>query len=105
MNEIINKFLSTGDKFMPGIHLRNPGFTHSVCGPFTKNKKRIQKFKETEGSGETKRELKLALNMTWFIETLRICLEEQLLINYYMMKHLKLPKKQNMMDINEYMLQ
>ena len=54
---------------MPGIHLRNPGFTHSVCGPFTKNKKRIQKFKEIEGSEETKRELKLALNMTWFIET------------------------------------
>ena len=93
MSEIINKFLSAGDKFMPGIHLRNPGFTHSVCGPFTKNKKRIQKFKETRGSEKTKRELKLAFNMTWFIETLRICLEEQLLINYYVIKHLILPKK------------
>ena len=36
MNEIINKFLLVGDKFMPGIHLRQPGFPHSACGPFTK---------------------------------------------------------------------
>ena len=37
MNEIVNKFLLTGDKFMPEIHLRQPGFTYSACGPFTKN--------------------------------------------------------------------
>ena len=48
MNEIVNKFLLVGDKFMPEMHLRQPGFTYSVCGPFTKNKERIQKFKETE---------------------------------------------------------
>ena len=47
MNEIVNKFLLVGDKFMPEMHLRQPGFTYSACGPFTKNKKRIQKFKET----------------------------------------------------------
>ena len=47
MNKIINKFLLAGDKFMPEIHLRQPGFTYSACGPFTKNKERIQKFKET----------------------------------------------------------
>ena len=41
MNEIINKFLLAGDKFMPEMHLRQPGFTYSVCGPFTKNKERI----------------------------------------------------------------
>ena len=35
-----------GDKFMPEMHLRQPGFTYSACGPFTKNKERIQKFKE-----------------------------------------------------------
>ena len=29
------------------MHLRQPGFKHSVCGLFTKNKERIQKFKET----------------------------------------------------------
>ena len=32
---------------MPEMHLRQPGFTYSACGPFTKNKERIQKFKET----------------------------------------------------------
>ena len=50
MNEassIINKFLLACDKFMPEMHLRRPGFTYSACGPFTKNKQRIQKFLET----------------------------------------------------------
>ena len=46
MNDIINKFLLIGDKFMPEMHLRQPGFTYSACGPFTKNKERIQKFKQ-----------------------------------------------------------
>ena len=47
MNEIINKFLLAGDKFMPEMHLRQPGFTYSDCGPFTKNKERVQKFMQT----------------------------------------------------------
>ena len=47
MNEIINKFLLVGDKFMPEMHLKQPGFTYSVCGPFTKNKGRIEKFMQT----------------------------------------------------------
>ena len=47
MNEIINKFLLVGDKFMPEMHLRQPGFTYSACGPFTKNKGRIGKFMQT----------------------------------------------------------
>ena len=47
MNEIINKFLLVGDKFMPEMHLRQPGFTYSACGPFTKNKERIEKFMQT----------------------------------------------------------
>ena len=47
MNEIINKFLLVGDKFMPEMHLRQPGFTYSACGPFTKNKERIEKFLKT----------------------------------------------------------
>ena len=51
MNDIINKFLLAGDKFMPEMHLRQSRFTCSACGPFTKNKERIQKFKET---GDTK---------------------------------------------------
>ena len=47
MNEIINKFLLVGDKFMPEMHLRQPGFTYSACGPFTKNKERIEKFMQS----------------------------------------------------------
>ena len=43
MNEIINKFLLVGDKFIE-MHLRQPGFTYSACGPFTKNKEIIEKF-------------------------------------------------------------
>ena len=44
MNEIVNKFLLAGDKFMPEIHLRQPQFVYSACGTFTKNKERIQKL-------------------------------------------------------------
>ena len=43
----INEFLLAGDKFMPEMHLRQPGFTYSACGPFTKHKERIKKFEET----------------------------------------------------------
>ena len=50
MIEIVNKFLLAGDKFMSEMNLRQPGFTYSACGLFTKNKERIQKFKETENS-------------------------------------------------------
>ena len=47
MNEIVNKFLLVGDKFMPEMHLKQPGFTYSACGPFTKNKQKIEKFMQT----------------------------------------------------------
>ena len=47
MNEIVNTFLLAGNKFMPEMHLRQPGFTYSAYGTFTTNKRRIQKFKET----------------------------------------------------------
>ena len=47
MNEIVDKLLLAGDKFMQEMHLKQPGFTYSVSGPFTKNKERIRKFKET----------------------------------------------------------
>ena len=51
MNDIINKFLLAGDKFMPEMHSKQPQFTYSACGLFTKSKGRVQKFKET---GDTK---------------------------------------------------
>ena len=43
----MDNFLLVGDKFMPEMHLKQPGFTYSACGPFTKNKKRIENFMQT----------------------------------------------------------
>ena len=48
MNKIVNKILLAGDKFMPKMHLKQPGFTYSGCGLFTKNKGRIQNLKKQE---------------------------------------------------------
>ena len=50
MNDIINTFLLAGDKFMPEMHLRQPEFTYSACGPCTKSKERMKKFKQTGDS-------------------------------------------------------
>ena len=47
MDEIVSKFLLVGDKFMPEMHLRQVRFTYSACGPFAKNKERMEKYKET----------------------------------------------------------
>ena len=47
MNNVINKFLLPGDKFMPGMHLRQPRFVYSACEPFTRHKERIKEFKRT----------------------------------------------------------
>ena len=52
MNEKVNKFLLTGNKFLLGIHLRQLGITFSAFVPQTKNKDQIQiikEFKETGG--------------------------------------------------------
>ena len=69
MNEIINKFLLAGDKFMPEMHLKQPEFTYSACGPFTKNK-RIEKFMQT---GDTNFIFKNVFNMIiWFMAKQKI---------------------------------
>ena len=52
-SNVIDKFLLVGDKFIPEIHLRQPQFTYSACGPFTKYEQRIQKFKETGDTNYT----------------------------------------------------
>ena len=63
MNEIVNKFLLAGDRFMAEMHLKQPGFTYSACGTFTKNKERVQNFKET---GDTSYIYKNELNNACF---------------------------------------
>ena len=50
MNEIVHKFLLVGDRFMPEMHLKQPGFTYSAFGPFTRNKKRIEKLLQSGNS-------------------------------------------------------
>ena len=47
MNKIVRRFFLTGDKFIPDLHLRQPGFTSSACGPYTKYCEKIKKFRET----------------------------------------------------------
>ena len=71
MNKIVKKFLLAGDKFMPEIHLKQPGFTYSAYGPFTINKERIQALIETKYI--TKMNLiKLVFSMIWLMEILKI---------------------------------
>ena len=64
MNNTINKLLLAGDKFMPEIHLRQPQFTYSACGPFTKHEQRIQKCKTT---GDTNYIYKNELDKACFV--------------------------------------
>ena len=51
MNEIVNKSLLAGNKFMPEMHLKQPEYTYSSCDPFTRNKGRIEKFMQTGNTG------------------------------------------------------
>ena len=64
MNNIINKLLLAGDKFMLEINLRQPQFTYSACRPFTKHEQIIQKFKET---GDTSYIYKNELDKACFV--------------------------------------
>ena len=74
MNEMVNKFLLTGDKFMPEMHLKQPRLADNACGPLTKNKERTQKFKETGDSRYIcKNELdKACFQHIWLMEILKI---------------------------------
>ena len=74
MKKIVNKFLLAGDKFMPEMHSKQPGFTYSACEPFTKNEERIQKLKKQEIQVIfTKMNLiRLVFNMIWHMEILNI---------------------------------
>ena len=78
MNEIVNKFLLAGDKFMPEMHLKQPGFTYSACDHLLKTKKDFKNLKKQEiKTIFTKMNLiRLVFSMTWH---LKIEQEEQLL--------------------------
>ena len=74
LNKGVNKFLLACDKFMLEMHLKQPGFTYRACEPFTKNKEKIQKFKETGNKTIfTKMNLiRLVFHMIWLKEILKI---------------------------------
>ena len=69
MNEIVSNILLAGNKFMPEMHLRQPGFTYSACGSFIKSKQRIQKFMQTEIQiiFAEMNWIKLVFNMIWLM--------------------------------------
>ena len=75
------------------MHLKQPGFIYSTCEPFTKNKERIQKSKETGNLRYIYQDKPRALSMIWFMKISKIYLEEHLLIKFYMTKHSIMQKK------------
>ena len=94
MNEIVNKFLFAGDKCMSKMHLRQPGFTYSACGPFIENEERIQQFKET-GDSWYLHQNELDKDLTKRTTSDKILRD----------KAFKIAKIQNMMDIKGVSLQ
>ena len=69
MNEIVNKFLLVGVTFIPEMHLKQPGFTYSACGPFTKNKEIESLCKlEIQIFFIKMNLIKLVFNMIWLKE-------------------------------------
>ena len=72
MNQIVNKFLLAGDKFMPEMHLKQPGFTYSACGPFTKNKETIQNLKKQEVQAIFIKINLIMFNIIWLMVILKI---------------------------------
>ena len=74
MNKTVNKFLLKRDKFMPEMYLKRPGFTLSGCGPFTKNKERIEKFMQTGNTNFIYKMnlIKLVFNMIWLLANQKI---------------------------------
>ena len=103
MNEIVNKFFLEGDKFMPEMPLKQPGFTYSACGPFTKNKERIEKFVKT---GNTDFIYKNELDKACFRHDMAYGKSKDLTKRtqsdkVLKIKHLKLQVIQNMMVIKE----
>ena len=92
---------------MPEIHLRQPGFTCSTYGPFIKNKGRIQNFKET---GDSRYIYQNKLDKACFqhcmaFGDLKDLTRKTAFEKYCEIKHLKLLKILNVMDIKETLLQ
>ena len=59
MNQIVNKFLMVRDKFIPKLYLKQPGFTYSACGPFTRRIERELKLKLKELKSSSRQEIQI----------------------------------------------
>ena len=105
MNKMINKFLLARDKFIPEMYLRQPGFIYSACGPFTENKERIENSRKQNSRYIYQNQLgKACFQHDMAYGNFKDLLEEQLLIKYYVIKHLILLKSQNIVDVKEVLL-
>ena len=84
MNEITNKVLLVGDKFKPEIHLRQPGFTYSACGPLTKIKKKLKSLSKVviQILFIKMSLMKHVFNMIWLMVNQNISLKELNQINF-----------------------
>ena len=70
MSKTVNKFLLTREKFMPEMHLKQPGFTYSACSPFTKNKEKIKISMQSRNSNFNYKTIliELVFNAIWRIK-------------------------------------
>ena len=107
MNEILSNFLLVGEKFIPEMHLKQPGFTYNACGRFTKNKERIEKSMQT---GNTDFIYKNELDKSCFQHDMAYGKSKDLAKRtqsdkVLRAKHLQLQVIQNMMVIKEDLLQ
>ena len=103
MNGIVNKFLLVGDKYMPEMHLKQPGFTYSTCGSFIKNKEILKSLCKLEiWTLFIKVNLiRLVFSMIWLMGNQKIKQKEHNQIKFWEIKYLKLQVIQNMMDIKK----
>ena len=84
MIKVVTKFLLAGEKFMLEMHLKQPGFTYSAGGLFTKNKDRIHKLKKQQIQNMFLKmnQIRFVFNMIWLMKILKISQEEQFLIKF-----------------------
>ena len=75
MNKIVNKFLLAGDKFMPEMHLKQPGFTRIVLVDHLlkiKNELKNLKKQEIQAIFTKMNLIRLVFNMIWHMEIIKI---------------------------------
>ena len=80
MNKTVSKFMLTGDKFMPKLRLKQPEFTYSICGPFTKHCEEIQKCRQT---AHLKKRYSSKLDKACFVQDTAYCDNKDFTKNYF----------------------